>query len=136
MAYYLDEEAKKVHEEQTHSVKDDPEEGLFGESKLCSWTHVFDSLIRRFFTEDVLQDAYNYSTRSQKEEGEDEAKFALRLSKASRRFRHVFWKGDVLNYSICGLKPAVRELVAHHVRMMPVTDRKNLNSVNQAAIAV
>jgi len=94
------------------------------------------SLAQLFLTDDVLQEAYNSVTRGNQKDGEDEAAFATRLSKSSRLCRHVFRKADVVNYFVCGLKPSVREMVAQHVRMMPVADRTNLAAVKQAAVAV
>lgn len=136
IAYFLEGEALDVHEEQLSSATDDYEEELFGESRSCAWPHIIDALLKRFLTDDVLQEAYNSVTRAGQREGEDEAKFAVRLSSSSRLCRHVFRKADVVNYYLCGLKPSVRELVAQHVRMMSPADRVNLAAVKQAAVAI
>lgn len=97
IAYYLEEEAREVNEEQNQVSTDDPEEELLGESIHCTWSHVIDALLRRFLTEEVLQNAYKYVTSAQQEEDEDEAKFSLRPSNACCLCLHVSRKADVVN---------------------------------------
>lgn len=107
IAYYLEGEALDVHEKQLSSVTDDPEGEIFGESFQCTWAHALNALIKRFLTDDFLEDAYNSVTRATQEEEEDEATFAISISTNSCLFRLVFLKADVVNYYICGLKPSV-----------------------------
>lgn len=90
---------------------------------------MIDALLRRFLTDYVFQDTYSSVKRVQKEDEEDETKFALRLSKARRLFCHVFRDSDVVNYFLCELQPALGELVARNVIMMALAERNNLNVV-------
>lgn len=94
-----------------------------------------DALIKRFLTNDVLQDLYKYVTSSTQDEGEIDAKFAVRMSPNSRPCFHAFRKDDVVNYFIWGFNPSVLKLVAHKVRKISASDKFNLEAVKQATKA-
>lgn len=94
------------------------------------------ALLKRFFTDDVFQGAYNSVTRATQSEGEDEVNFFTRMSTSSLQCLHVFLKANFFNYYVCWLNPSVRELVAQQMRLMTSADLVNMASVNQAAVAI
>lgn len=70
-----------------------------------------DEPLRRFLTDDVLQDVYNYFIGSQQEEGDDEAILSMRVLKVRGSCRHILRKVHVVNYFIFGLHPSIRDFM-------------------------
>lgn len=118
-AYFLTGEAKDVHVEQFGLVEYDFESGTaMKSSDHGSCTHVVHALLRRFPSDVVLRKAHDAVSRAGQRNGEDEAEFAERISKAARLCRHVFRKEELINYYVQGFRTAVREMVSQHVRQM------------------
>lgn len=95
-----------------------------------------DALLKRFLTEDILQETINVVTRSIQKEGEDEEELEKMVSTGSRQCGHVFSKADVVNYYIWGMNPFFQEFVAQKVRLIPVSDLVNLAALKQASVAI
>lgn len=125
-----------MQEEELSSATEDLDEDVYGESTVCTWSHIIDTLLRQFLTDDVLQESYDGVTRVKQSPDEDEAAFKIRLYKCSRRCRHVILKEDIVNFYVSGLKYSVRVLVSQHVRWMPMAYRTNLAAFKQAALYI
>lgn len=59
LTYYLEDEAKDVHEAQISDVDEDFDGEKYPPDTMCTWTFVIDALFWRFMTEEVLQEAHD-----------------------------------------------------------------------------
>lgn len=57
------------------------------------------------------------------------------LSKVARLWQGTFPKSDLVNYYVCGLKPALREQMAQHARLISRSERIFMSCVLKAALA-
>ena len=93
------------------------------------------ALIKRFLTEDVLQEAYeNVSSVTQKS-NEDENAFADRLGDPVRNCAGVFTYREIVQYYARGLSPLIREQVLYALRNMRDYERDDITAVTRLAAA-
>lgn len=130
LAYFLADDAKDAYQSQMSPGALDQ-----GTAFSMSWPYVVHMLIKRFLTDDVLQESYDGVTRAVQREGEDEINFAQRIMDAARLCRHVFSPAELVNHYVRGLTEATRERVQEQVRRMSFADRSKLVTVCQLAAA-
>ena len=85
-----------------------------------SWPAVVDMLIKRYLTDDVLQDALDEVTRATQRPGEDVEAYAERIAKAVSTCSDVFTSADMTNHFIRGLKESIKTRVQATLRSMPL----------------
>lgn len=130
LAYFLKDDAKDTYQQQTS-----PGTNIPGRELEASWPFVINALLRRFLSDDVLQEAYDGVSRAVQREKEDETAFATRVMDASRVCRHVFTPSELVNAYVRGLHEATRERIYEQVRHLPAKDRTNIVVIRQMASA-
>lgn len=98
------------------------------------WPDVYNALMWRLLSDEVLRKSYDSVTRAVKKEEEDEAPLDDRISRAARLCRHVFSKAEVVNNYIQMLKPSVRKAIEKSVSFKSDSDKNNLEDICQAAV--
>lgn len=88
-----------------------------------------DALLRRLLTDEVLKRAQDAVSGAEQSDREIESKFVERVSKAARLCCHVSSKGELVNYYVQGLRPAIREILAQQVRWMPKGEISSFSAV-------
>ena len=92
LAFYLSEDAKSVYEAQVNP-------GTASRTAMlnATWPYVINAMIRRFLTEEVLQEAFDEVDRAKQLDTEDEMQFAQRMLENSRKCCHVFTPSELVN---------------------------------------
>lgn len=87
LAYYAGGEANKLYMDQTTPDKSGVADPL---TRTCTWNHVINSLITRFYCEDLLQEAYESVRHVHRHEREEKVALDIRTAKGIRDSCHVF----------------------------------------------
>lgn len=95
-----------------------------------------DALLKMLLTDGVFKSAYNSVTRCFQKEREDEETFARDSGSVGASLPRILKKADVVNHFLCGIKLSVRETFSKQVRIIPATERRNLEPVSQADVEV
>lgn len=98
--------------------------------------HVIHALFRRFLSDIVLREAHDAVSRAEQRDDEDEDELSERICKASRLFRQVFSKDELVNFYVQQLRISVREIVGQHDRQMTHEKRQSLSAVRQMVCAI
>ena len=129
LSFYLEGSAKSVYVAQTQS-------GARSTNVLNkTWPYVVHALIKRFLTDDVLQEAYENVTTVTQKSNEDENAFADRLGDLVRNCAGVFTDREIVQYYARGLSPLIRERVLYALRNMRDYERDDLTAVRRLASA-
>ena len=129
LSYYLEEDASTAYKEHTAQA-------MWGANQETrkSWPAVVNMLIKRYLTDDVLQDALEEVTRASQRPGEDVEVYAERLARSASACNDVFSPADMTNHFVRGLNESIKTRVQATLKSMPLEQRTDYQNVRQLAI--
>ena len=127
--FFVTGEAERFYDSQTS-----PGYLSSGAVRRFTWPHLVDAFLKRYLSDDVLQEAYSKVTTIAQKAAENESDYAQRLSAAAQECNHVFTEHTLVHHFVNGLRPTTRSIVTEKLRSLPLHEQTDLTVIRRIAL--